>query len=350
MKSLSSALSAAIILAVPMAGIAQNPHKLQPNERELNIPGHTSIVSAPAGFDPLTASAEDLAYYGYPPAPNQNTEPKAYATWAKAMRASKSRVIPQLEQTSIVHGPKKPAKLSNPTAVESNAALKGQPSNTAYSYNWSGYVDFSGATSFGSKSYYFTVNDLVVPVAQQAGCDGGWDWGSSWNGIDGDGSNDVLQAGIEFDAYCSGSTRSSYYSTWYEWAPYSEVRVPSVPIVPGDDIFIEVWDTSATSGHAYVVNENTGLYFNVSFGPPPGYSLIGNSAEWVVERPTVNGAYANLTDYTMDPFWDAYAYTQGYAVFNDIDEATPLDMLTNSGALYSYPEYVGVEGFVGHYY
>jgi hypothetical protein len=244
----------------------------------------------------------------------------------------------------------KPAKLANPTAVESTPVLKGAPTNTANSYNWSGYVDFSGATSYGSKSYYFTVSDFTVPVAQQAGCDGGWDWGSAWNGMDGWGSSDVLQAGIEFDAYCSGSTRSAYYSTWYEWAPYSEVRVPSMPIVPGDDIFVEVWNTGATAGHAYVVNKNTGLYFSVSFGPPPGYSLIGNSAEWVVERPTVGGALATLTDYVMDPFWDSYAYTQGYAVFNDIDEATPVDMLTNSGTLYSYPEYVGVEGFVGHYY
>ena len=351
MKSMSSALSAVLVLAAPLAGIAQNNHRqLQPNERELNLPGHTSIVSAPAGFDPLSASAEDLAYYGYPPAPNQNTEPKAYATWAKAMKASKNRVIPQLEQTTIMHGTMKAGKLANPTAVESNAFLKDQPSNTANSYNWSGYADFSGATSFGSKSYYFTVNDLVVPVAKQAGCDGGWDWGSAWNGIDGYGSSDVLQAGVEFDAYCSGTTRSSYYSLWYEWAPYSEVRVSSVPVVPGDDIFIEVWDTSATSGHAYVVNENTGQYFNVSFGPPPGYSLVGNSAEWVVERPTVNGSLATLTDYVMDPFWDAYAYTQGYAVFQDIYNATPIDMLTNSSTLYSYPEYVGVEGFVGHYY
>src|SRR5581483_10251991 len=145
MKNLSSAFTAVLVLAAPFAGVAQNNHhKLQPNERELNIPGHTSIVSAPAGFDPISASAEELAYYGYPPAPNQNTEPKAYATWAKAMKASKTRVIPQLEQTAIMHGPMKAAKLANPTAVDSNAVLKVQPSNTANSYNWSGYADFSG--------------------------------------------------------------------------------------------------------------------------------------------------------------------------------------------------------------
>ncbi len=350
MKSLTSALTAIVVLGAPLAAFAINPQPLPPNQHALNLPGATTTDAPPAGFDPIAASDEELAYHGFAPRPNQNTEPKAYASWARAMNASKTRVIPQLEQTTIMHGPVKLGKPANPTAVESTPVLKGAPTNTAYSYNWSGYVDFSGATSYGSKSYYFTVSDFTVPVAKQAGCDGGWDWGSAWNGMDGWGSSDVLQAGIEFDAYCSGGYRTAYYSTWYEWAPYSEVRVSSVPIVPGDDIFVEVWNTGATAGHAYVVNENTGLYFNVSFGPPPGYSLIGNSAEWVVERPTVGGALATLTDYVMDPFWDSYAYTQGYAVFNDIDEATPVDMLTNSSTLYSYPEYVGVEGFVGHYY
>jgi len=355
MKSLSSALTAVVLLAVPLAGVAQNtPHKLQPNERALNLPGATTIAAPPAGFDALAASDEELAYYGFPPRPNQNTEPKAYATWAKAMLHSKVRVVPTLEQTSIFHGPAKQAKTSavKPTAVEKDFSLANQPSNTAYSYNWSGYVDFSGATSYGSKSYYFLVNDYTVPVAEQAfgACTGGWDWGSAWNGIDGWGSPDVLQAGIEFDAYCAlgGAIRSTYYSAWYEWYPFSEVRIGGFPIAPGDDIFVEVWNTSSTAGHAYLVNYNNNQSVNISFNAPSGTHLVGNSAEWVVERPSVGGSLTTLTNYIMDPFWDAYAYTQGYAAFNDIDEATPVDMLDNSGKVISYPEYEGIYSFVMH--
>jgi hypothetical protein len=358
MKSLSSALTAVLLLAAPLAGTAQvalnnnAPHKLQPNERALNIAGATTIVQPPAGFNPLAASDEELAYNGFPPRPNQNTEPKAFATWAKAMQHSKSRVMPTLQETSIFHGPAKQAKANGVTsaAVANNVSLSNQPSNTSYSYNWSGYVDFSGATSYGAKSYYFLVNDFTVPVAEQAfgACTGGWDWGSAWNGIDGWGSSDVLQAGIEFDAYCSGGVRSSYYSAWYEWYPYSEVRIGGFPIAPGDDIFVEVWNTSSTAGHAYLVNYNNNQSVNISFGAYPGYPLVGNSAEWVVERPSVGGSLTNLTNYIMDPFWDAYAYTQGYAVFNDIDEAYPIDMLDNAGNVISYPEYLGVETFVMH--
>jgi Peptidase A4 family len=354
-KSLSSTLTAVALLAAPLAGIAQNtPHKLQPNEHALNLPGTTTIDAPAAGFDPLTASDEDLAYYGFPPRPNQNTEQKAYATWAKAITASKVRIVPQLAQTEIYHGPAKQAKASSvdPTAGEKNLSLADQPSNTLNSYNWSGYVDFSGATSYGSNSYYFLVNDYTVPVAEQAfgACTGGWDYGSAWNGIDGWGSRDVLQAGIEFDAYCAlgGLIRSTYYSAWYEWFPNGEVRISNFPIAPGDAIFVEVWHTSSTQGYAYLVNCNSKQAVEVGFTAPSGTYLVGNSAEWVVERPKVNGSLATLTNYIMDPFWDAFAYTEGYASFNDIDEATPVDMLDNSSHVISYPEYEGIYSFVMH--
>jgi hypothetical protein len=349
MKRISSALTAVLLLAAPLAGVAQNPHKLQPNEHALNLPGATTIEAPPAGFDPLTASDQDLQYHGFPPRPNQNTEPKAYATWVKAMQHSKVRITPTLEQTTIFHGPANITKNAKPSA-ESQAAKIGSPvSNVSYSSNWSGYVDFSGASSYGSSSYYYLVNTMVVPVAEQAfgACTGGWDWGSEWNGIDGWGSADVLQAGVEFDAYCSGGYRSSYYSAWYEWYPYGEVRISGFPVAPGDDIFVEVWHTSSTQGYAYLTNYNNNQSVEVGFTAYPGYPLVGNSAEWVIERPSVGGSLANLTNYTMIPFWDSYAYTESN-VFYDIANGYAIDMTDNSGYVISYPEYLGVEAFVGH--
>ena len=348
-KNLSPVFTAVLVLAAPLAGVAQITHQLQPNEHALNLPGATTIEAPPAGFDPIAASDEELAYHGFPPRPNQSAQPKAYATWVKAMKASRVRVVPNLEQTTIFHGPVKQANIVNPTAVESDPLLSTQASNTSYSNNWSGYVDFSGATSYGSSSFFYLVNDFVVPVAEQAfgACTGGWDWGSAWNGIDGWGSPDVLQAGIEFDAYCSGNNRASYYSAWYEWYPYGQVRLGSFPIAPGDDVFVEVWHTSSTQGYAYLVNFNTNLSVQVGFTAHPGYPLLGNSAEWVVERPSVGGNLTTLTNYMMEPFWDTYAYTETYK-FYDIDEATPVDMLNNSGSVISYPEYLGTESFVMH--
>jgi Peptidase A4 family len=347
MKSLFSVTSI-LVLAASFA-VAQAPRHLQPNEHPTNLPGATTIEAPPAGFDPIAASDEDLAYHGFPPRPNQVEQPKAYATWAKAMNHSKTRMVPSLEQTGIFHGPAKVQKQANPTAVEGNAGRMPAPSNTLYSSNWSGYVDFSGASSYGTASYYYLVNDMIVPVAEQAfgACTGGWDWGSEWNGIDGWGSSDVLQAGVEFDAYCSGSIRSSYYSAWYEWYPYGEVRISSLPVAPGDEVFVEVWHTSSTQGYAYLVNYTTNQSVQVGFTAYPGYPLVGNSAEWVVERPTVNGSVATLTNYTAIPFFDAYAYTEAYS-FYDIANGNPVDMESGTTVI-SYPEYTGPEAFVARY-
>ncbi|MDQ6714348.1 MAG: G1 family endopeptidase [Candidatus Dormibacteraeota bacterium] len=83
-----------------------------------------------------------------------------------------------------------------------------------------------------------------MPTAQQAfgSCTGGWDYSSHWPGIDGNGSNDVLQAGVEVDAFCSGGTTASFYSAWIEWFPFNETRVSFPDIHPGDLVFIEVWN------------------------------------------------------------------------------------------------------------
>ncbi len=357
MKSISSTLATFLILATPMAIVAQSAsllntvapkRPLQANEHALNLPGSTTIEAPPAGFNPLIATDSELAYYGFAPRPDQGNQSKAYAAWAKAMSHSQTRVTPVLEQTNLFHGPAQIKKnTAAPMALESNAMLAQQPSNTLYSGNWSGYVDFSGATTYGSTSYYFTVNDMVVPIAKQSGCSGGWAYGSAWNGIDGYNSSDVLQAGFEFDAYCSGSTTATYYSAWYEWYPYGEVRIPSLPIVPGDDMFVEVWHTSATQGYAYIVNENTNQYVEIGFTAPAGTTLKGNSAEWIVEAPTVNGSLATIVDYTEVPFWDAYAYTES-SVFYDMANGYQVDMEPGSSVL-SYPEYIGPEAFVAHW-
>jgi hypothetical protein len=38
-----------------------------------------------------------------------------------------------------------------------------------------------------------------------------------------------------------------------------------------------------------MLNYNTDQYVTIGFNAPNGTQLVGDSAEWVVERPTVNG-------------------------------------------------------------
>ncbi|HEX3437638.1 MAG TPA: G1 family glutamic endopeptidase [Pseudacidobacterium sp.] len=320
----------ALVLAAPVISSAQ---QLKPNELPTNLPGATTIAAPPTGFDPLTASDQDLEYYGYPPRPNEAEAPKAFATWSKAMAASKKRIMPKLEMTNNFAGPPK---------MKAGAVPPG--GSAATSYNWSGYVNTNGVTSYGNSSYYFIFADYVVPVARQAygACTGSWDYVVTWVGIDGWGSGDVLQAGNEADAYCSGGSTSTYYSAWYEWYPYGWTRIPSLPIAPGDDLFVEVWSTSSTAGHAYLVNYNTDQYVTINFSAPSGTHLVGNSAEWVVERPGVGGGLATLSNYISDYFSDSYAYNFNYNAFDPGSASSfPVTMLDNNGYAISYPTLLG---------
>jgi Peptidase A4 family len=325
-------LVSALFLAVPLAGIAQ---QLAPNELPTNIPGATTTAPPPEGFNPLTASDSELEYYGYPPRPDQSEAPKAFASWQKAMKASNKRITPVLQVTNNFAGP---AKVKADSAAPANGSA-------AASYNWSGYVNTNGVTSYSQSSFYYIIGDYVVPVARQAysKCDGGWDYSVTWVGIDGWGSGDVLQAGNEADAYCSGSSKATYYSAWYEWYPYGWTRITNLPITPGDDLFVEVWSTSSTAGHAYLVNYNTDQYVIINFPAPPGTHLVGNSAEWIVERPGVGGGLATLANYISDYFSDAYAYNFAYSGVDPGHAGSfPVTMLDNSGKAISYPTPLGV--------
>jgi hypothetical protein len=74
--------------------------------------------------------------------------------------------------------------------------------------NWSGMAIIDANDPFTLE---WVKANFMVPVAQQANgsCTGTPEYGSAWVGIDGAGSSDVMQDGIEFDAYCNAGV-----TTW----------------------------------------------------------------------------------------------------------------------------------------
>jgi hypothetical protein len=162
-----------------------------------------------------------------------------------------------------------------------------------------GTFTINNSTIFGSWSVPAAHQPLYPPV-----CSSTWFYSYQWVGFDGWGSNDVLQAGTEADATCT----STLYSFWYEWFPYAQTRISSPTILPGDFAQIEVWyTTSSPYGHAMVSNLTAGTGAVVGFNPPSGTTYVGDSAEWVLERPTINGSLADLPNvdaaYTGNEAW-----------------------------------------------
>ena len=303
--------------------------------------GVRAVQLPPAGFDAMAASPAIGFGFALPPAPNAKADAKSYAKWLRAvaepLKEGKSpSVKPMLTQTSISNGPAKIVGTSAPSKVGNGVV-------STNSGNWSGTAEYGIANPFNREAI---IGDFVVPTAHQAfgACTGGWDWSSAWPGIDGFGSGDVLQGGVEVDAYCSGSTKASFYSAWIEWYPFNETRVSSPTISPGDFLFVEVWNVSTTQGYVYFHNYSTNETAEYALTAPSGTTLAGTSAEWVVERPSVGGSPATLTNYIDVPLpygvaWDYTASPATYYYPNDnpsIGTRYIIQMLDDNGAGISY--------------
>lgn len=329
-----------LLLVAPLA-LAQDESPttsttvLLPNEIQTNLPGTITLAAPPTGFDPLTASDQDLAANGFPPKPDANVNPAGFETWSRAMSAAKQRIIPKLQVSTIVHGP-----IQIPNTLP-NAAIS---RNEIGSYNWAGFVNTNATTLHTDPTAILDVSaDYVVPTASQAPgtCTGGWAYSSSWVGIDGVGSPDVLQAGSEADAYCKEGATSQFYSAWYEWFPSYPVRVTNLPVAAGNDLYVSVWSKgSGGRAHAFILNYNTGQYVVVKLTAPFGVRLVGNSAEWVVERP---GTGFGLTNYASEYFSAAHAIDRSGTKFGPGSNGSfPVVMIGDNGSTISRPKLLGV--------
>jgi len=307
----SIAATAILLFTLNAISVAQNEAARAAYESSARIPTNVEGIRAfpapPANFNPLAASDEELASYGFPPHPDKTAEPAGYAQWARAMTTATKRW----------NGELKPRKFQN-TPMKRAAAPAGFPASdvshgpsTGTSYNWSGVVNTNTAKKYGVTSVYYIFSEFNVPVAQQAFngsggniCDGGWDITSIWNGIDGftgNGGSDVLQGGVDSAYYCSGIVAGPFYETWIEWFPAGSTY--EFAVNPGDDLYVETWSTSSTQGYVYMADLTLQISATYGLTAPSGTVLTGNSAEFIVERPCCqNGFLYPLSNYIGD-FW-----------------------------------------------
>jgi hypothetical protein len=122
-----------------------------------------------------------------------------------------------------------------------------------------------------------------------------------WVGIGGYGEDILIQTGTEQE-YFNG--RPIYYA-WYELLPDYLVEIPRIHVQPGDTI------TASIS----LVNDNENTWTitlrDVARGEHFEKTVVYNSsrlsAEWVVERPKVNGTVSTLADFGTATFTDCKA-------------------------------------------
>ncbi|MGD6934503.1 MAG: G1 family glutamic endopeptidase [Candidatus Bathyarchaeia archaeon] len=130
-------------------------------------------------------------------------------------------------------------------------------------------------------------------------------YSSAWVGIGGYGESSLIQAGTE--QHCENGKIE--YFAWYELLPRTIIRISNLDIQPGDKVTttITLVDDAADSWLIHVVDETEGR----SFQKTVTYDSTRKSAEWIVERPLVNGQISTLANFNQATLTDCTATIKG---------------------------------------
>lgn len=227
------------------------------------------IPKLPSNFNPLTATAEELSKYGFPPRP---TNKEDLAQWESLMKHAQKFVFPNFEKTTLRTHP-----LMDSTNTK---ATMGTPGT---SHNWSGVIDTWSKNGFDGVKGYWTLPNLVFNGEGSKVA-----YSSMWVGIGGSktGSNGLFQIGTEQDMSPTGE---NYYPWWEVWAPHNggtngQIKIKKFYVYPGDQIYGYV-DYHPSTGKTwfYLEDVTSNLYTHFS---EAGYSADwdSSSAEWILER------------------------------------------------------------------
>jgi hypothetical protein len=162
------------------------------------------------------------------------------------------------------------------------------------SSDWSGYVVFSDSMNPAPVIRNVSASWVVPAVAVSPRNT----YSDAWIGIGGQFDNSLIQTGTEQDS----ENGRSVYLAWYELLPNYSVTIDTLSVSPGDTIkaSISLLDVGTNEWLIEIADATNGQSFSKSFL----YVSSRLSAEWVVERPTINNVLAPLADFGSVTFTD----------------------------------------------
>ena len=150
---------------------------------------------------------------------------------------------------------------------------------TATSDNWSGYFETGGP--FTQVTGTFNVPNLAASGTTTDT--------SEWVGIDGVGDQSLIQAGVN-EMY-DPSTNLVNVQAWWEIIPAPATPIFTLAVVPGNTVTVTISELSAGLWAITVIDDTTGQTFTID----QAYSGPAQSAEWIVEAPTLIAANTVFT-------------------------------------------------------
>ena len=248
----------------------------------------------------VSLSDEELLQRGYPIRPDPGMAPSAFNTWRRVVSAPillvKPRTIPRPDITHAVR-----------------ASTAGSPQSSS---NWSGFELHGGGQTYDWVTGTWTVPNVTGEANKIT-------YSSFWIGLDGAGTPDLVQAGTQQQNVTISFLGLSWsFSTYYAWTQFLpqqqfEQQITNFPVHPGDQIICQVWVANTgqmpalngSNGVFLLINETTSVSTGYMYTARGSTTVAGAAAEWVMERPTVNGSLPDLADYGMAQLTDAVART-----------------------------------------
>ena len=167
------------------------------------------------------------------------------------------------------------------------------------SLDWSGYAvasDFSNPQPVIVGVRASWVVPTVLTSVDDSFC-------AVWVGIGGqfEGDGTLIQTGSEQDSVSGNAV----YSTWYELLPNDSVTITSINVSPGDRMNASISFVNSASNTWLIELED--ITAEEKFTQEFVYSSSMLSAEWIVERPSVDSTLSILADFGSLTFTEAQA-------------------------------------------
>jgi len=197
---------------------------------------------------------------------------------------------------------------------------------TAMSRNWAGYeTNGTGYTAVGATWVVPTVSDAIDPGAD-----------ATWVGIGGVTTGDLIQSGTQ--AIVEGGQVT--YQAWVEMLP-QELKAIPLQVNAGDSVTVALNQTSTGEWHLSFKDGTTGGDYETDVA----YTSSLSSAEWIQEKPTVEGGgQISLDMFSPIQFTNAYTVQNGVRRTIAQSDPTSIGMLNGNDSSLAAPSALGADG------